>query len=298
MSTTTSNRIDDIAAKLHTACGVIAEPTRQSNALRETINELSVEMNGIGGSRLSVAANIAALAHAEGWTDSEIAQAIAKATKMSNNNDAATKTLGVFISEMKQFASPRVRADFPAILDACQSAWLAEQDYLAGLEGDEKKNADTPIRKFKPRIYHLVIEAARRTKDGEVTLRTVQDVIDWARANDPAHNEKIVARQIAAAITKLEEVFANFGLSNVPDVSVVTEYLRTLTAKELLAARTKMLAEVSSEDDTEASDSEEQDTTSAAPAADAKTTSEVVEGAYDYTQDALNAHEHLDALAA
>ena len=91
---TISTRIDDIASKLHTACSVIAQPTRDMNDKREEINKLSAGLNNIGGSRLSVAAEIAAVAHAEAWTDAEIAQAVGKVGKMSNNNDSATKTAG------------------------------------------------------------------------------------------------------------------------------------------------------------------------------------------------------------
>lgn len=201
-----SNRIDDIATKLHTACGVIAQPTREFNEHQEAKNILSAEMNGIGGSRLSVAANIAAMAHAEAWTDAEIAQAVGKAGKMSNNNDSATKTLGVFISEMKQFASPKVRADFPTTLAALQSAWLAEQDMLAGMEAEERKTADAPIKTFKPRIYHLVIECARRIKDGKLVAPTcIEDVVRWARDNDPRNDEERVKKAIAASIAKLEK---------------------------------------------------------------------------------------------
>jgi hypothetical protein len=293
----TSNRIDDIAEKLHIACGVIADPTRASNEHRAEINKLSGEMNNIGGSRLGVAASIAATAHAEAWTDAEIVQAIGKASKRPSNYDSATnKTLGVFISEMKQFASPKVRADFPVILDACQSAWLAEQDYLAGLEGDEKKDADTPIRKFKPRIYHLVIEAARRIKDGKLVITSAADVVAWARDNDPSFNETKVAKMIVSSTAKLREAFSNFGLADVDEVQTVLEYLGTLTAKELLAARSKMLADAGEDEDD--SVNEEQ---SAQPSVAADTSpsgdmgSTLIEGVYDYESAAL---AKLDSLAA
>ena len=94
---------------------------------------------------------------------------------------------------MKQFASPKVRADFPTTLAALQSAWLAEQDMLAGMEAEERKTADAPIKTFKPSIYHLVIECARRIKDGKLVAPTcIEDVVRWARDNDPRNDEERV----------------------------------------------------------------------------------------------------------
>jgi hypothetical protein len=293
---TNSTRIDDIASKLHTACSVIAQPTRDMNDKREEINELSAGLNNIGGSRLSVAAEIAAVAHAEAWTDAEIAQAVGKVGKMSNNNDSATKTLGVFVSEMKQFASPKVRADFPTTLGALQAAWLAEQDMLAGMEAEERKTADTPIKTFKPRIYHLVIECARRIKDGKLIAPTcIEDVIAWARANDPRNDEERVKKAIAASIAKLEEMLGNFGLAGLPDVKLATDFLKSLSAKDLLAARTKMLADAEEQaaSDYAHTNNEVSGEQPAQPAVAGA--GELITGAFDYTQDALNNYDQIAA---
>jgi hypothetical protein len=290
---TTSNRIDDIADKLHAACSdAVADKTRQSNEARAEINGLSDDMNGVSGTRLGTAVAIAAMAHAENWTNAEIAQAIGNVKKRASNYDSSVnKTVGVFVSEMKQFASPEVRASFPTTLAALQAAWLAEQDYIASLEGDEKKNADTPIRKFKPRIYHLVIECARRIKDGKLVAPVcAEDVVQWARENDPSFDEERVAKAIAAGIAKLEEHLGNFGLAGVPDVKLATDFLKTLKAKDLLAARARMLAEAGDTGEPVLDDGSvagEQPQVAGGPV--------LIEGAFDYQADAL---DKLDQIAA
>ncbi len=233
-------RISAIAEKLHTACGAIGPNTRDIADAQELVKSKSGELNGIGGTRLSVAISVAAMSASEDWTQGELVQACAKAAKRGNSNDSTSKTINVFISEMKTFAHPKVRDVFPTIAGACQDAWLAEQEYLAGLEGDEKKNADTPVRKFKSRIYHLTIEMARRVKDGEATIETMEDVVEWARAHDPDHDEEKVAKRMAAIIADLGGIFGDFGFE---PINTAMEYLRSVTAKELLASRAAKLAE-------------------------------------------------------
>jgi hypothetical protein len=285
---TNSTRINDIADKLHAACSdAVGAATRDCNQKRAEINKLSDEMSGISVTRFGAAVAIAAMAHAENWTNAEIAQAIGNVKQRASNYDNSTnKTVGVFVSEMKQFASPEVRAAFPTTLAALQAAWLAEEDHKASLEGDEKKNADLPVHKFKPRIYHLVIECARRIKDGKLVAPTcAEDVVQWARENDPSFDEERVAKAIAAGIAKLEEHLGNFGLAGVPDVKLATDFLKTLKAKDLLAARAKMLAEA--EDNNASGEQPAQPAVAGGPT--------LIEGAFDYTQDALNNYDQIAA---
>ena len=231
---TDPKRVSEIAGKIHSACSQIGDDTRAIAEHQAEVQELSARINGVGGTRLGIVTEIAAMSHAEQWTNSEVVAACGLAVKMGNSQDSTAKTIGVFISEMKTFASPKVREQFPTILEACQNAWAEEQEYLAGLEGDERKGADTPVRKFKSRIYHLVIEIARRVKADDIEVTTAEDVVEWARAHDPDLDADKVAGKLAKVIADIDAIYTDFGQS---DLKVAADFLRQVTVEELMAAR-------------------------------------------------------------
>jgi hypothetical protein len=240
--TTTSARAAEIASKIHTACSAIGATHRDMMDHQEQVQDLSAQLNGIGGSRLAIATEIAAMALSENWTMSEVVQGCALAGKMGNSQDSTSKTIGVFISEMKTFAHPKVRENFPVILAACQDAWQAEQDALACVDSAEDRKAiDTPVKKYKSRIYHLVTDIARQVKADKLTVAGAQDVVAWAVANDPDHDEDKIKGRLDALVGQVDAIFADFGLE---ELKVAADYLRTVTAKELLEARKVMLAGV------------------------------------------------------
>ena len=232
---TTSARAAEIASKIHTACSAIGSPHREMMEHQEAVQDLSAQMNGVNGSRLAIATEIAAMALSENWTMSEVVQGCALAGKMGNSQDSTSKTIGVFISEMKTFAHPKVRENFPTILSACQDAWQAEQDALACVDSAEDRRAiPTPVKKYKSRIYHLVTDIARQVKAGKLTVDGPEDIVEWALANDPDHDEDKIAKRMATIIADLGGIFEDFGFA---PIQTAIGYLQTVTAKELLAAR-------------------------------------------------------------
>ena len=118
-NTVDAARVTTIANLIRAKCLALSEPAQQMADAQDAIQELSAGMNN---TRLAVASEIAALAEAENWTPSELKVACDRAAK-GNDDDRSAKTVGVFISEMKTFASPKVRNELPLIIEACQTAW-------------------------------------------------------------------------------------------------------------------------------------------------------------------------------
>lgn len=234
MNTADPRRVADIAEKLRQACGSIGGDHADMLEAQEQVQALSGKMQN---TRLSVAQQVAAMAHAEGWTNAEINEGCAAAAKGINAPDGTAKTIGVFISEMRTFANPKVRDTFPTTLEACQEAWAAEQEDMAGAEKGD--SVDTPVRKFKKRLYHLVMDVARQIKKGELSVDSAEDVVRYCRENDPDFDAEKVAKRLAGIIGDLDKVFSDFGMGS---IQTAADFLRTIKAEELLASRKLLLA--------------------------------------------------------
>jgi hypothetical protein len=236
-------RIRDIASAIHARCHALHEPANEMEEHQNAVKDLSA---GMGVTRIGVATEIAALADAEGWTPGELKGACDRAAKMGNADDRGTATVKVFISEMKSFASPKVRGKLPTIIEACQRAWQDEADLLAECETKEERAAvAAPVHKYKSRIYHLVLAIARAVKGDELDVADESDVIAWAIEHDPDHDEDKVAARLKVQIDKLTAIYDDFGLD---EIKTAAEYLGTVTAKELLAARKVKLASEAASD--------------------------------------------------
>jgi hypothetical protein len=236
-----SDRVDDIAHRIRAACSAVAEPTQRMEDAQEAMQEASRDGSN---TRLSVVTDVAAMAHAEDWTNGEVAQACERAAKMGNasGGDASrsAKSVGVFISEMKTFASPKVRGYLPNLREICDEAWADETELLASVEREDRDAIKTPVRKWQSRFYHLLMNVARAVKDGTLNgSMSKQDLVDYAVANDPDHNATKVAARLKTIIASIDAFHADFGME---ELQTAAEYLRTITTEELLAARKTLLA--------------------------------------------------------
>jgi hypothetical protein len=75
---------------------------------------------------------------------------------------------------------------------------------------------------------------SRAVKDGTLVVGGMVDIEAWARANDPNHNEKKIAARLATIIDNLEKMHKDFPLAEMAEAA---GFLRTITTKELIAAR-------------------------------------------------------------
>lgn len=233
-----SARVKDIASAITCECNTLRGSLSDMADAMEARDAASVAQSS---TRIAVAARIAALSDSEQWTAGEVAFACnhaATQAKEGNNNpddERTAKSLGVFISEMKTFACPKVRAQFPTIHDACKAAWDDEEMMKATAETKEDRaNLDLPVHRWQSRFYHLVMNIARAVKDGTLAVGGMADIVAHANANDPNHNEKKIAARLATIIDNLEKMHKDFPLAEMAEAA---NFLRTITTKELIAAR-------------------------------------------------------------
>jgi hypothetical protein len=236
-----SARVEDIAARIRAACVALSEPMDRYFEAEDAKNLASGDGNN---TRLSVITDIAAMSHAESWTYGEVAQACERAAKMGNAQGAersrTEKSVGVFISEMKTFASPKVRGYLPDLREVCESVWADETELLASVDREDRESIETPVRKWQSRFYHLLMNVARAVKDGKLDGNlTKQGLIAYAVANDPDHNAVKVAARLKTILEKIDAFHADFGME---ELQTAADYLRTITTEELLAARQTLLA--------------------------------------------------------
>jgi len=236
-----SDRVDDIAHRIRAACSAVAEPTQRMEDAQNAMQEASQDGNN---TRLSVVTDIAKLSCDEDWTHGEVAQACERAAKMGNSNGGeasrSAKSVGVFISEMKTFASPKVRAALPNLRETCEGVWADEIEALASVDREDRDNIKTPVHKWQSRFYHLLIHVARAVKDAKLPASlTKRELIAYAVANDPDHDAAKVAARLKSILEKIDAFHADFGME---ELQTAADYLRTITTEELLAARQTLLA--------------------------------------------------------
>jgi len=231
---TITPRISEIAAKIRGACLAIVEPHGQMVEHQDAVKELSGTLQA---TRLSVALEIAEMSSVDKWLPGEIEVAVKHAAKSSNdpdNEDRSAKTLATFMSEMRVVASPKVRDLFPCILQSVEDAWDEETTLLEMADSKEKASVPTPVRKYASRKYHCVLQVTRAVKDGEASITSAQDVIDYCKANDPDHDEEKVEKRLKRIVEQLQQVYHDFGND---EIKTCVEYLETISAKELLDSR-------------------------------------------------------------
>jgi hypothetical protein len=210
----TNDRIDAIATSIRGACCAIKDELDEFEDHKAAAKALEGALTST--SRLDVATRVAALSAAETWTASEIARACKRAGDMGNaSGTKSDKSLGVFISEMKTFASPQIRTRVPDILKNCQQIWDEEAELTAELKGADKKGADAKL------------------------TNAVSAIVDYCRDNDPDHDEKKVEARLKTVVAMLDKIYDDFGME---EMQRAAEYVRTITAKELLTARAAKLA--------------------------------------------------------
>jgi hypothetical protein len=231
-------RVADIAAQIRGAVLGIADGQRAMLTHTDAVKTLSSE---IQVTKLDIATQVAALSASNGWLPDEIDAACTRAAKGNGDesDERTQKTMGVMCSEMRVVANPRVCEKFPVILEACNDAWNQEIEDLASVDKEDRASMPTPpVHKFASRLYNLVLTVARAVKKEGLKIASMQDVIDYAVLNDPDFDETKIKAKIAALVSNVTKLYADFGD---PNLKLTAEFLEALTAKELLASRAKML---------------------------------------------------------
>jgi hypothetical protein len=224
-------RVLDIASAIRGFCLGISEDHDEMLGYKDQASKADVR---VSETRMDTCAKIAQMSHDQKWDANDIDAACAYAKNIAMGNrpadDKTAKTVGVFCSQMKSVAHPRVRASFPVILTSCTQAWNAEGLMTEG---------DKPIRKFKGRLYNLIISATVAVRSGETVIKSPDDVVSWARDNDPDFDENKIEARLHNVGKILKGISDDFGDAK---IALVCEYLSNITAKQLKTSRNVMVA--------------------------------------------------------
>lgn len=225
--------INEMASAIHAACMGIAGDKNDQLDAQQALGEASKRLEG---SRLTICANVAKLSTDNDWDEESLDAAVQMAKKLPGSNNAQTKNaVGVFCSQVKVCAMPRVRAYFPTLASAIELAWDAETTAVDLAKAAKEDRPPTPLRDFVSRKYELILTACRRINDGDkLILDTTDDVIAWAKANDPSKDAERVAKRIRALAQQLHEFYQEFPHSAIMDAK---KSIGSVKASDLVRAR-------------------------------------------------------------
>jgi hypothetical protein len=220
------SRVSDIARAIHQTCTPILSADSDR---RDAKDALANATDGATSVRESILGQIASMAHADNWTETEIKAA----TKLAcaGINDQSEKTLATFISETRRVAHPLVRAHFGALVDLRNAAWDAE-------ENRADKSEDAPIKRAFKRKYHFLLSGLCGAAQAGKVLETIEDAQEYARANDPDHDASKVLKRVQAMREELTDIMSSFP---VEDLQAALDSLLGVSKEALEVARREHL---------------------------------------------------------
>jgi hypothetical protein len=230
MATVTNAQLD-IGKKMHSLAFSIAQSQADSNSKREEADTLSA---GVKSSRLDLCKQVAEDSANGKWSlgDIRVAFTWAKEQPWGNHgNDRVAKTLGVFLAELAIFAHPNVRDGARVLIEAVETAYKQENP----------QDDDKPCRKWQGAAYKAVIVLGRAVRDydprnpanGVEKITCVEDVVKYARANDPSKDDEKIATRLKAIAKTLMGVYGEFPVN---DFLQMAETLEKLKPADLRAA--------------------------------------------------------------
>jgi hypothetical protein len=230
-------RLNSITNAIRGLAQQVMQPAQDVSDAKEA---LDLQRDDVSSLRESLMIQVARLSHAEGWTKGEIDAAAKEAGKAQSNRpegekpSAGEKTMGVFISDLRQVANPKVCAHFTALVTFRDDAWNAEDMAYSAALGDDKKTVPRPCRKLWGRRYHMLMALVRDTIDEKGVFLSPGDVVRYAIENDPDLNPTKVKARLDLIVAKLTEIHADFQHD---DIKVCIDYLGVLDVKDLIASK-------------------------------------------------------------
>jgi len=222
--TAIARSIADLAKRIYS--DVAAQATARDEMKEYAANEATT--------RIEMCEIVAEASAKDNWTLEEIAKACGLAANLPIGNhavdeDQSTKTIGVFCSELGVYAHPKMRDNARTLIEACMQALKEEKDRDTG---------DKPVSRFQSNLYKLAITLARKERDGDVRIRSAEDVVQYAKDNDPRKDAARIAKQIANVTKSLKRMFEEFYHT---DLQLAAQFLESIKAEDLMSSRTAML---------------------------------------------------------
>lgn len=217
--------------------------TNAANARNEF--KIGAETSG----RIPLLVKAATEAAKQDWTTDDINDAVTEARGKPDRKNPQWRTRNVFLSELKQVIHPAVRKNFPTLVKATTTQWQAEEKDIEAAgdkSADDYKAPKTPLHSFKPRLYRVIMDMARRTKanaantdnhgpNAKVVVTTPEQAIQYAILYDPT----TLASSVASKCKTLAKAFQAMAQEFHYDKFVaIANYLNdSALAKEITKAR-------------------------------------------------------------
>lgn len=223
-------RVADIAQKMYGAVAGANQELSDHNDAKALATKAGEDLRS---KREVILGSVADLSVADDWTELEIKAAAKAAAQM--HNDATTKSaVATFVNDCQRAAHPRVRARFNELFEIVRSAWLDEEEQRA-----LDKDAPAPIKKLFKRKYHALLGTFKIVIDGVNSIDDVQDLIDYANANDPDFDADKIAKKLEKIVDQLSDFNVDFPMTTISDA---IKRLSEIDAKDLAAARADKIA--------------------------------------------------------
>ena len=237
-TTTATTRLNDITNTIRSLAQKVMQPAQDVADAAEALND---QRAGVTSLREQLMLEVAKLSAEQAWTKGEIDTAAKQAAATNANRpkeDKPTqgeKTMGVFISDLRQVANPKVCTHFASLLGMRDTAWQMEDDAYAAAETKEDKAlVARPCRKLWGRKYHMLMALVRDTIDDKAAFHHTSIIIQYALDNDPDLNADKVKARLDAIVGKLTEIYADFKHD---DIKVCIDFLGVLDVDQLIAAK-------------------------------------------------------------
>lgn len=245
-----SNRTNTIADFIRSAIA----PAMDSKAVLAEAAEAVKDASASNiNAREVLQATIARAAHAEAWTNAEIAGACTAIAKSYNDKKGLqAKTFATLAGEIKRAADEKVRGVFPMLQHLRDQAWSAEE---AARQAD--KNAPTPCRDAFARSYHMLQKMMSACIDapyGSAVFSTMEDVNRFVAANDPRMKPERIAKAVEKLKADVEYLNARMPMQMLRDILAFVnahtpEQIEAQVAAEIEAQRNAALEKAAAEDE-------------------------------------------------
>lgn len=239
---TVADRLSHITIAMRNLAQQVMQPAQE---ISDAAKDLQDKRDDTMSLKEQLMIQVAKMSAAEAWTAGEINQAAKEAGKVQANRaegekpTAGEKAMGVFISDLRQVAHPMVAAKFISLVALRDDAWAREDDAYKNAETKEAKaEVARPCRKLWQRKYHMLMSMVRNTIDEKASFDHVQDVIDFAVANDPDLDVERIKARLLTAVKSLTDIYNDFAHD---DIKCAIDFLSVIDADDLKACKVRKI---------------------------------------------------------
>jgi hypothetical protein len=222
-----AQRIADISQAMYGAVLQANDDYDTLDAAKAAKNEATGKLSS---KREEVLGAVAELSSQGAWSHVEVLAAAKAASQMYQGNDKAKKShVETLVNHCKLAAHPLVRDRFVEL-----HTLVVETLELESLDPEGPK----PVMKLFKRRYHAIVGVLRLVAENVNPITDAEDLIDYAKANDPDHDPKRAHKKLQSLIADLLSVNDAFQVQAISDA---VKYLTPIDEEDLTTARARRI---------------------------------------------------------